>query len=168
MSASTPPPRRLGCCSGCLLLLVVTAALIGAGGYYVSQNLDRVFSGLHAQMREGTRKQLEKLEQAGNVPEEHQALYEELKRRVLSPETSMLALHAVQESLHDALSDNTLDATEVAMLKAALNFLRRYPQPTFQQWWEFGTVHDGLRRGTTVPTKSIDVAPEAEETADGA
>lgn len=162
MSATAPAPRRFGCCSSCLIIVVLAVVGIGAGGYYAFQNADALFSTMRDQMREGTRKQLEKIEQAGNVPPEHQALYEELKERVLSEETGVLALHAVQESFHDALSDGNLDATEIAMLQAALDFLRRYPRPTLQEWWAYGEVHDALRRNVPPPANGLHIQTEAE------
>jgi uncharacterized protein HemX len=148
-----------------LIVLVLLALALGGGVYYTVQNVDTLFAEMRTQMREGTRQQLEKLEAGGKVPEEHRALYDDLKARLLSDETSVLALMAVQESVHEALSDETLDATEIAMLEAAANFLRRYPRPTLQEWLAFGEVHDSIRRGVERPSNGIDVdgeKPEAE------
>ncbi len=143
MSATTPPPKRFGCYSGCLLIVALLAGAI----YLGYANRDLIFSTAIKTMRDGSNAQLALLEKEGRVPEAHRALYDELKSHLTDPKLGLFGILAVQEPVHDALSDNTLDESEVKMLELVLDFLKKHPAPSFYQYYRFGRSYDALLQG---------------------
>jgi hypothetical protein len=119
-----------------------------AGAVYLGYaNRDLIFATAIKTMREGSNAQLALLEKEGRVPEAHRALYDELKSHLTDPKLGLFGILAVQEPVHDALFDNTLDESEVKMLELALDFLKKHPAPSFYQYYRFGRSYDALLQG---------------------
>ncbi len=150
LNPSPAPPSKAGsknvllkgCAIGCGALIVL-AIFAGIGGYYLFQSgMSKVATAMSEQLVSD----FDAMKEAGTVPQEHLALYQELVDDTQKPEASFSAVVLATAVVKSHLEDGSVDATELEEAEVTRDFLAENPGLGLMKLETFVAEHEGIRQ----------------------
>lgn len=132
----------IGCSIGCLAVAIIGGAIVGVGAYFA------VTKGLDVMAREVAKEleaQYAAKKEAGNVPAEHVALFDDLVAVTQLPNASMWSIGLAATTVTSILQDNAVSEEEAAQAGQVRDFLKENPDAGMIQLGRFFETHPELK-----------------------